>query len=61
MWNNQNLLKIIGRDPGDYGRQLLRLLFTNDELTSSILPSQAAHLYQKNTLDEDRFRILNGK
>jgi hypothetical protein len=61
MWNNQNLLKIIGRDPGDYGRTLLRLLFTTDELTSSILPSHAAYLYQKDTLDEDRFRILNGK
>lgn len=60
MWNNRNLLKILARDPGDYARQLLRLLFSDDELTESILPSQAAHLYQKNVLDSERFLILNG-
>lgn len=60
MWKSQNLLKILARDAGDYARQLLRLLFTEDELTTSILPSQAAHLYQKNVLDNERFVLLNG-
>jgi hypothetical protein len=54
-------LNVIGRDPGDYGRQLLRELFTEAELKSSLLPSQSAHLYQKNVLDPVRFAKLNGK
>ncbi|CAF1489614.1 unnamed protein product [Adineta steineri] len=59
IWNNTNLLDIIGRDPGDYGRQLLRHLFTEAELKSSLLPSQSAHLYQKDVLDSVRFGMLN--
>lgn len=61
MWDGRNLLKIAARDAGDFGRQLLRLLFTPSELNSCILPSQAAHLYQKDVLDGERFRLLNGK
>ncbi|CAM4838163.1 unnamed protein product, partial [Rotaria magnacalcarata] len=60
-WDGKNLLKVSGRDIGDYARKLLDILFTTQELQSSILPSQAAHLYQKEVLDEDRFKILNGK
>ncbi|CAF1434703.1 unnamed protein product [Rotaria sordida] len=58
-WNGKNLLKVAGRDVGDYGRKLMGILFTEEELRSSILPSQAAHMYQKKLLDEERFRILN--
>jgi len=36
-------------------------MFTEAELQSSLLPSQSAHLYQKNVLDEERFAKLNGK
>ena len=61
MWNNKNLLSIVARDPGDYGRKLLQLLFTEAELQSSLLPSQSAHLYQKDVLDIVRFEKLNGK
>jgi hypothetical protein len=61
MLNGQNLLKIVARDAGDFARQLLRLLFTPSELESSILPSQSAHLYQKDILDADRFGVLNGR
>ncbi|CAF5229264.1 unnamed protein product, partial [Rotaria magnacalcarata] len=60
-WDGKNLLKVSGRDIGDYARKLLDILFTTQELQSSILPSHAAHLYQKEVLDEDRFKILNGK
>ncbi|UJR18107.1 hypothetical protein I4U23_005007 [Adineta vaga] len=59
IWKNINLLNIVGRDPGDYGRQLLRELFTEAELKSSLLPSQSAHLYQKDVLDPARFEKLN--
>ncbi|CAF1561435.1 unnamed protein product, partial [Adineta ricciae] len=58
-WDGKNLLTVSGRDIGDYARKLLDILFTTQELQSSILPSQAAHLYQKEVLDEDRFKILN--
>ncbi|CAF1392866.1 unnamed protein product [Rotaria sp. Silwood1] len=59
IWNGKNLLKVTAQDVGDYGRKLMDILFTEEELQSSILPSQAAHLYQKNVLDEERFQILN--
>ncbi|CAF4670002.1 unnamed protein product, partial [Rotaria socialis] len=58
-WDGKNLLKVTGRDIGDYARKLLDILCTTQELQSSILPSQAAHLYQKEVLGEDRFKILN--
>ena len=61
MWEKTNLLSIIGRDPGDYGRKLLLFLFTEKELQSSLVPSQSAHLYQKDVLDQVRFAKLNGK
>ncbi|CAF0941736.1 unnamed protein product [Didymodactylos carnosus] len=32
MYNNENLLNINGKNPGDYGRRLLRVLYTQDEL-----------------------------
>lgn len=61
MWNGKDLLEITARDIGDYGRQVMSKLFTPDELQRSILPSQSAHLYNKDVLDEQRFNILNGK
>jgi hypothetical protein len=60
MWNHKNLLSIAARDAGDYGRKLLRLLYTQAELQSCLLPSQSAQLYQKDVLDQERFEILNG-
>jgi hypothetical protein len=61
MWKQKNLLDIVARDPGDYARQLLNILYTEDEIGSSLVPSRSAHLYQKDVLDEKRFAILNGK
>ena len=61
MWEEKNLLNIVARDPGDYARKLLRTLFTEYEIRSSLLPSQSAHLYQKDILDEKRFAKLNGR
>jgi len=39
MHNNENLLDINEKNPGDYGRRLLRALFTPKELKASMLPS----------------------
>ncbi|CAF3197977.1 unnamed protein product [Rotaria sp. Silwood2] len=60
-WNDKNLLQITARDIGDYGRKILDALFTEKELQSSILPSPVVHLYDKDALDEERFKILNAK
>ncbi|CAF1278909.1 unnamed protein product [Rotaria sordida] len=57
-YNGQNLLEIVGKDFGDYARQLMRVLYTNDELQSSILPPGRRHLVRK-PLDFDRFVRLN--
>lgn len=61
MWDDKNLLSIVARDPGDYARKLLRVLFTQSEIQSSLIPSQSAHLYHKDILDEERFGVLNSK
>ncbi len=61
MWEQKNLLNIVARDPGDYARKLLRALYTEEEIRSSLVPSQSAHLYEKDVLDEKRFAKLNGK
>ncbi|CAF4164439.1 unnamed protein product [Rotaria magnacalcarata] len=59
MWKGKNLLDIVARDPGHFGRSVLRELYTEAELQSSLLPSQSSHLYQKDVLDPVRFEILN--
>ncbi|CAF1056781.1 unnamed protein product [Adineta steineri] len=41
---SRNLLDIIGTDFGDYGRQLMRVLYTKEELQSCILPPGRRHL-----------------
>ncbi|CAF1646335.1 unnamed protein product [Rotaria magnacalcarata] len=58
-WQGKDLLQITARDIGDYGRRLLDTLFTPEELQKSILPSSSAHLYDKDVLDEKRFKLLN--
>ncbi len=55
----QNLLEIVAKDFGDYARQVMRILYTNDELRSCILPPGRSHLTRK-ALDSDRFSRLNG-
>ncbi|CAF4483237.1 unnamed protein product [Rotaria socialis] len=50
-----NLLQIYAKDYGEYARQVLRVLYKPDELTSSILPSSCNHFSRKQ-LDNERFR-----
>ncbi|CAF5209247.1 unnamed protein product [Rotaria magnacalcarata] len=42
MHGNINLLLIRGKSVGDYARQVLRSLYSREELTSSILPPGGA-------------------
>ncbi|CAF5003189.1 unnamed protein product [Rotaria sp. Silwood1] len=49
IWNGKNLLKVTAQDVGDYGRKLMDILFTEEELQSN-----AIHI--KYRLSEDGYR-----
>ncbi|CAF1134088.1 unnamed protein product [Adineta steineri] len=57
-YNGQNLIAIVAKDFGDYARQLMRELFSADELKVSVLPPRRPHLVRP-ALDPYRFQILN--
>lgn len=59
MFNEINLLEIHAKNPGDYGRRLLRILYTENELKTCMLPSSVSDRYLKPKLNETRFNILN--
>ncbi|CAF4271958.1 unnamed protein product, partial [Adineta steineri] len=54
----RNLLDTIGTDFDHYARQLMRVLYTKDELQSCILPPGRQHLARL-PLDAERFARLN--
>ncbi|CAF2053357.1 unnamed protein product [Rotaria magnacalcarata] len=56
MFNNYNLLDLMATDYGNYARKILRIVFSQDELKSSILPPGKPHL-RRQPLDQDRFKI----
>ncbi|CAF1367943.1 unnamed protein product [Rotaria sordida] len=41
IYNNTNLLSIRGKNIGDYARKALRIIYSHEELLSSVLPSEA--------------------
>ncbi|CAF4381277.1 unnamed protein product, partial [Didymodactylos carnosus] len=57
IFHDQNLIQIRGKDYGDYARKVLRVLFTKEELTTSVLPPGAPYL-RHDPLDETRFELL---
>ncbi|CAF4551938.1 unnamed protein product, partial [Rotaria socialis] len=57
MFKNINLLGVMATDYGDYSRQILRIIFTGDELKTCILPLVKAHLTRE-PLDQERFTIF---
>ncbi|CAM4971801.1 unnamed protein product [Rotaria socialis] len=57
MFKNINLLGVMATDYGDYSRQILRIIFTGDELKTCILPPGKAHLTRE-PLDQERFTIF---
>ncbi|CAF3541991.1 unnamed protein product [Rotaria sp. Silwood2] len=62
MHDSQELLQVPARNVGEYARNLLKILFTHEELAESLLPSPQAHRYSKKKLDEaiqTRYRITN--
>ncbi|CAF1218120.1 unnamed protein product [Adineta steineri] len=58
IFNGKDLLTIRGRDIYDFGRQILRELFTPQELNECILPPGRKHL-SRPPLDVDRFNIFH--
>ncbi|CAF4245033.1 unnamed protein product [Rotaria magnacalcarata] len=53
-YSDQNLIEIVGKDFGDYARRVMRVLFTEEELRTSILPPKRKHLARE-PLDSVRF------
>ncbi|CAF1957305.1 unnamed protein product [Rotaria magnacalcarata] len=47
-----------GRSVGDYARQVLRNLYSHEEIISSVLPPGGAH-YSRKCLDPERFEKLH--
>lgn len=60
LFRGKNLLEIPARNPGEYGRSLLKLLFDSNELQTSLLPSTQSKRFSKPELDRERFNLLNG-
>jgi hypothetical protein len=61
MFNGRNLLDVPAKNSGEYARNLLKILFKQQELQSCLLPSQQAKRYLKSELDHERMKLLNGK
>ncbi|UJR17709.1 hypothetical protein I4U23_004607 [Adineta vaga] len=59
LYQGENLLEVAASNAAEYGRNLLRKLFTEHELETSLLPSQQTQRYSKPALDHERFNLLN--
>ncbi len=57
-YEGQNLVDVVGRDFGDYARQVMYVLFTEEELATCILPPKRRHLTRE-PLDSGRFTLLH--
>ncbi|CAF1526188.1 unnamed protein product [Rotaria sordida] len=58
IYKDINLTRIRGKNIGDYGRQVLRVVFSHEELISSILPPGGAQ-YARKPLDFEKFEFLH--
>ncbi|CAF3321496.1 unnamed protein product [Rotaria sp. Silwood2] len=58
IYGNEDLLRIRAKDYGDYGRLLLRKLYSKKELAERILPP-GHQRYTRPPLDNDRFEYLH--
>ncbi|CAF2219140.1 unnamed protein product [Rotaria magnacalcarata] len=57
MYNNQNLLNTPAKSLVDFSRKVLKMLYSQEELKTHLLPPKRAHLTRP-ALDENRFNIL---
>ena len=58
MYGTEDLLRIRAKDYGDYGRLLLRKLYSKQELSECILPPGHPR-YAKPPLDSERFEFFH--
>ncbi|CAF1617933.1 unnamed protein product, partial [Didymodactylos carnosus] len=58
IYEEENLLEISATSYGDYGRRLMRIMFSKEELKLSVLPPARSHLSKK-PLNERKFSFLN--
>jgi hypothetical protein len=59
MYESTNLLHTIASSVGDFARKTMRIVFTEQELKTHILPPTRSHL-SRPSLDETRFQLVNG-
>ena len=59
MYENINLLGTIASSFGDFARRTMRIVFTENELKTQILPPQRSFL-NRSSLDEKKFQLVNG-
>ena len=59
MYNNINLLGKVASSFGDFARKTMRIVFTEDELKTHILPPKRSYL-TKTSLNEEKFQLVNG-
>lgn len=53
------MVDVVGTNFGDFARQVMRILYTTEELKTCILPPKRSYLVRE-PLDPERFRLLNG-
>ncbi len=59
MHNNINLLDTIASSIGDFTRKTMKIVFTENELKTHILPPTRSYLARPG-LDDKKFQIVNG-
>ncbi|CAF1307834.1 unnamed protein product [Adineta ricciae] len=59
MYRGNNLLEVAASSAAEYARKLLKVLFSELELKTSLLPSQQSKRYFKPELDSEKFNLLN--
>ena len=60
MYQEQDLLRIRAKDYGDYARQLLRTLYSKEELVECILPPGHSR-FARPLLENERFQLFHGE
>ena len=59
MHGNINLLGTLASSVGDFTRKTMRIVFSENELKTQVLPPKISHL-SRTSLDEARFQLVNG-
>ena len=58
MYNNINQFGTVASSFGDFARKTMRIVFTEDELKTHIVPPKRSYLTP--SLNEEKFQLVNG-